>query len=67
MLARASSKTEDDPVLRQFLNFLARDMATHPEHLKSIDGELRKRILSLVKNVAVTLDTPLVAEKVPVP
>jgi len=67
MLARASSKTEDDPVLGQFLNFLARDMATHPEHLKSIDAGVRKHILSLVKNVTVTLDTPLVAEKAPVP
>lgn len=67
MLARASSKAEDDPVLGQFLNFLARDMTTHPEHLKSIDAELRKRILSLVKNVGVDLDTPLVAEKAPAP
>lgn len=67
MLARAPSETEDDPVLGQFLNFLARDMAIHPEHLKSIDAGLRKHILSLVKNVAVALDTPLVAEKVPVP
>ena len=64
MLARVSSKTEDDPVLGQFLNFLARDMAAHPEHLKSIDAGLRKLILSMVKTVAVNLDTPLVAKKV---
>ena len=62
VLARASSKTEDDPVLGKFLNFLARDMAGHPEHLKSIDAGLRKRIKSLVKNVKVDLDAPLAAE-----
>lgn len=67
MLARASSKTGDDPVLGQFLNFLARDMAAHPEHLKSVDARLRKHIHSLVKNVAVDLDAPLAAEKVPAP
>jgi len=62
MLARASSETEDDPVLGKFLNFLASDMATHPEHLKSIDAGLRKRIKSLVKNAKVDLDAPLAAE-----
>lgn len=62
VLARASSKTEDDPVLEQFLDFLARDMATHPEHLKSIDAGLRKRIKLLVKKVEVDLDSPLSAE-----
>lgn len=59
ILARASSKTEEDPVLGQFLNFLARDMAAHPEHLKSIDAGLRKRIKSLVKNVKVDFDAAL--------
>ena len=62
MLARATVDTEDDPVLGQFLNFLASDMATHPEHLKNIDAGLRKRIKSLVKNTKVDLDAPLAAE-----
>ena len=63
ILARASIKTEDDPVLGQFLNFLARDIATHPEHLKSIDAGLRKRIKSLVKKVEVDLDAPLAEDE----
>ena len=63
MLARASSETEDDPVLGQFLNFLAHDMAAHPEHLKSIDAGLRKRIKSLVKKVEVDLDAPLAEDE----
>ena len=62
LLARANSETEEDPVLGQFLSFLARDMSIHPEHLKSIDAGLRKRIKSLVKKVEVDLDAPLAAE-----
>ena len=62
ILARASGETEDDPVLGEFLNFLSRDMAAHPEHLKSIDAGLRKRIKSLVKNAKVDLDAPLAAK-----
>ena len=62
MLARATSETEDDPVLGKFLDFMARDMAAHPEQLKSIDASLRKRIKALVKNVEVDLGAPLVAE-----
>ncbi len=62
VLARATSETEDDPVLGKFLNFMARDMASHPEHLKSIDAGLRKRIKALVKNAEVDLDTPLTPE-----
>ncbi len=62
MLVRASSEIEDDPVLGKFLDFLARDMATHPEHLKNIDAGLRKRIKSLVKNAKIDLAAPLAAE-----
>jgi antitoxin PrlF len=62
MLARASSETENDPVVGKFLDFLARDVAAHPEHLKSIDPGLRKRIKSLVKNIEVDLDAPLAVE-----
>ncbi len=59
ILARATSETGDDPVLGSFLNFLAHDMASHPERLKSVDAGLRKRIKALVKNVEVDLDAPL--------
>lgn len=62
LLARANGEMEEDPVLVQFLNFLARDISSHPEHLKSIDAGLRKRIKSLVKKVEVDLDAPLAAE-----
>jgi addiction module HigA family antidote len=62
VLARATSETQGDPVLGQFQDFLALDMAAHPQHLNSIDAGLRKRIKSLVKNAKVDLDAPLAPE-----
>ncbi|MHB1530700.1 type II toxin-antitoxin system PrlF family antitoxin [Acidithiobacillus sp.] len=58
VLTRATAAGED-PVLRQFLGFLARDVANHPERLQTIDAELVHRIQSLVGGVEVDLDAPL--------
>jgi antitoxin PrlF len=49
----------DDPVLGQFLVFLARDIASHPARLQAIDAGLVKRIQSLVGGVKVDLDEAL--------
>ena len=38
----------DDPVLGQFLEFLQKDIANHPEHLQAVDATLFERINSLV-------------------
>lgn len=53
---------EDDPVLGQFLGFLARDIANHPERLQAVDADLVTRINSLVGSVEFDLDAPLSAE-----
>ncbi len=37
VLTRAALTHADDPVMSQFLNFLASDMAAHPERLAAID------------------------------
>jgi antitoxin PrlF len=58
VLTRADS-AEDDPVLRQFLDFLARDIASHPERLQVIDDNLLTRIHSLVGGMDIDLDAPL--------
>jgi antitoxin PrlF len=52
----------DDPVLGQFLGFLARDMAEHPERLQAVDGGLAERLRSLVGGIEVDLDAALSAE-----
>ncbi|MDT1817770.1 regulator, partial [Acinetobacter baumannii] len=37
VLTRAEISDGDDPILGQFLGFLARDIASHPEHLQALD------------------------------
>ncbi len=49
----------DDPVLGSFLDFLARDIATHPQHVQAINTGLAKRMLSLAKGVTVDLEAAL--------
>jgi antitoxin PrlF len=59
VLTRASDAEADDPVLGQFLGFLAHDIATHPERLQSLSSSLVQRMQSLVGEVDVDLDAPL--------
>lgn len=62
LLTRADEPKDEDPLLGQFLNFLADDLSRHPEHLKSMDTGLVMRIQSLVGHLEVDLDAPLSAE-----
>ncbi|MFG1496092.1 type II toxin-antitoxin system PrlF family antitoxin [Saccharospirillum sp. HFRX-1] len=49
----------NDPVLGQFLHFLAQDMAAHPERIQAVNTGLVERIQVLVGDVNVDLDEPL--------
>jgi len=60
VLTRAEAA--DDPVLGQFLGFLARDIASHPERLKTLDAGLVQRLQALVTGVDIDLDAPLNAD-----
>jgi antitoxin PrlF len=62
VLSRAESPKDDDPLLSQFLAFLARDIATHPERLQAVDAALAQRLQSLVGDVEVDLSAPLSAD-----
>jgi len=59
VLTRASDAEANDPLLGQFLGFLARDIATHPERLQSVSSSFVHRVQSLVGEVNVDLDAPL--------
>ena len=61
VLTRAAAEYED-PLLGQFLDFLARDLAAHPQRLQAVDAGLARRIRSLVGGVEVDLDAPLSAD-----
>ena len=62
VMTRADASAGDDPVLGQFLGFLARDLASHPERLMAVDAALVQRLRSLVGAVEVELDTALPAD-----
>ena len=62
VLTRASDDEIDDPVLGQFLGFLAQDMSAHPQRLQAVDLALIERIKSLVADADINLDAPLSQE-----
>ena len=62
VLTRAEAAEGDDPVLGQFLGFLARDIANHPERLQAVDPGLVQRLQSLVGGIEVDLDSTLSAD-----
>ena len=49
-------------MLGQFLGFLARDIANHPERLQAVDAGLVQRLQSLVGSVEVDLNAALSAD-----
>ncbi len=57
ILQRASEV--DDPVLGTFLDFVARDIAEHPQRVRSIDADLANQMRSLTKGIKVDLDATL--------
>jgi antitoxin PrlF len=61
VLTRAEAPESNDPVLGQFLAFLARDIASHPEQLQAVDTQSLQRIDSLVGGVELNLDAALSA------
>lgn len=63
VLMTRSSPSEDDPVVGNFLEFLASDMNKHPERIQMIDAGLISRICSLVGHIEVDLEAPLSADE----
>ena len=62
VITRASEAMHDDPVLGDFLNFLANDIAKNPDRIQIVDSALRARITSLVGQMNVDLNAPLSAD-----
>lgn len=56
LISRAS---EDDPVLGNFLVFLANDIKNNPSQIRSISPTLIDRARNLVSNVEIDLDARL--------
>ena len=50
---------EDDPVLNNFLGFLAKDIENSPQNLVPMTVEKFVKISSLVEDIKIDLETPL--------
>jgi len=59
VLMSRASQAEDDPVLAQFLTFLANDIIQNPQNVRAIDSDLLDSVRSLVSDVEIDLDSPL--------
>ncbi len=59
VVSRADQAEENDPLLGQFLTFIARDIKRNPNHLQAISSNLVSHVRSLVAEVDVDLDAPL--------
>lgn len=62
VLSRAEVYETDDPVLGQFLDFLSRDIAEHPDRLQALDASFVQRLQSLTMGIEVDLDALLSAD-----
>lgn len=49
----------DVPVLGEFLGFLVRGMASHPQRLQAVNASFLKRLQSLTGGVEIDLDSAL--------
>lgn len=61
LISRAD-QTESDPILGEFLNFLAQDLQKNPQNLQAISTDLVSHVQSLVCDVNLDLDAPLLDE-----
>lgn len=59
VLISRANQTESDPILGQFLDFLAQDIEKNPQHLQALSSDLVTHVLSLVDEVDLDLDAPL--------
>ncbi len=59
VLISRADQDENDPVLSQFLTFLANDISQNPKNVSSISSDLVGRIRSLVFGVESDLNSPL--------
>jgi len=62
VLTRVETSGEEDPLIAQFLGFLASDLASNPARLQTLDATFVQRIRSLVSDVEIDLDVALSAD-----
>lgn len=61
MICRAEEDAAD-PVFEGFLSFLEQDMSVNPENIHALSASQKSHVDSLIANVDIDLDSPLVDE-----
>ncbi|MCD2175573.1 type II toxin-antitoxin system PrlF family antitoxin [Rhizobium sp. C4] len=61
-IQKEAEDQEDDPVIGGFLNFLAEDMAKHPEHVREFPPELVARMVEATKGLEIDPDAPILGD-----
>ena len=60
VLSRAADADDEDPALGAFLTFLAHDIASHPERLEPLTGDLLAAVQKAANEAGdIDLDAPL--------
>ena len=54
-----SETSEEDPILKKFLDFIAQDIEQNPQHIQPITSKTLDRVQSLVGDINIDLDAPL--------
>jgi antitoxin PrlF len=62
VLTRVEIAEGEDPVLSQFLNFLANDINQHPDRIQAMDSGLVQRLQNLTHEIDVDLNAHLSAD-----
>jgi antitoxin PrlF len=58
-LVNAATLEHDDPVLNEFLAFVARDLAEHPDRISIFPASLLERARALTAGVSVDHEAPI--------
>ncbi len=59
----AHSKSNDiEPILSEFLSFLARDIQQYPDKIQPLKSNMRSSIETLISDVDIELERPLTKE-----
>lgn len=63
VLSRAQTPTDEDPVMKQFLTFLERDLQQHPERIRPVTHNTFAEAKSLTAGIQVNLDDVLAEDE----
>ena len=58
-MSNATERSGEDAAVEAFLEFLQRDLATHPERLDGMPQELYERFLAVTEGLDVNSDVPI--------